>query len=94
MKLKPIIISAILAASLSLSGCGWNGTYRYPCQDPKNWELAECKPPLCVPDGWCSKDLIGIDLSTLDPVTGEPLEETTPTTEETPVDPTDGATNE
>jgi len=74
MKIKPIIVTAVIATTLLLSGCGWSGVYRYPCQDPKNWELAECKPPLCVPDGWCTKDIIGVDLSTIDPVTGEPLD--------------------
>lgn len=74
MKIKPIISIVAIASILLLTGCGWSGGYRYPCQDPKNWELPECKPPLCVPDGWCTKDIIGIDLSTIDPVTGEPLE--------------------
>ena len=42
---------------LSLSGCGYDGHYRYPCQDPKNWELAECKPPICTANGACPEDL-------------------------------------
>lgn len=28
-----------------LAGCGQQ--FRYPCQDPANWDKAECKPPLC-----------------------------------------------
>lgn len=89
---RPLFLIAITAFALSLSGCGWNGNYRYPCQDPKNWELAECKPPLCIPDGWCTKDIIGVDLSTLDPITGEPLE--TPSEEVPTEENIDGATNE
>ena len=27
--------------------------YRYTCQDPKNWELAECKPPICTASQTC-----------------------------------------
>jgi hypothetical protein len=43
---------------LSLSGCGYDGHYRYPCQDPTNWESAECKPPICTANGACPEDLI------------------------------------
>jgi len=46
-------------AALILSGCGYDGHYRYPCQDPANWEKAECKPPLCEAIGQCTTDLIG-----------------------------------
>jgi hypothetical protein len=27
------------------SGC--EERYRYPCQDPKNWETAQCQRPIC-----------------------------------------------
>jgi hypothetical protein len=27
---------------LVLSSCGYQGQYRYPCQDPTNWDKAEC----------------------------------------------------
>ena len=56
---------AVLLA-LSLTSCtnpeGLN-RYRYPCQDPVNWEKAECKPPVCEASGLCTKDLLG-NLST------------------------------
>ena len=42
---------------LSLSGCGYDGHYRYPCQNPVNWENAECKPPICTANGACPEDL-------------------------------------
>jgi hypothetical protein len=52
---------AIFVLCLVLSGCGYDGSYRYECQDPANWENEECNPPLCKVDGACSKDLIGFD---------------------------------
>ncbi len=57
-KIMPIALSALLM--LSLTGCGYNGHFRYPCQDPKNWESAECKPPICTANGACPEDLIEI----------------------------------
>jgi hypothetical protein len=54
-------VSAVLLA-ISLTGCsnpeGLN-RYRYPCQDPVNWEKAECNPPVCEASGLCTKDLLG-----------------------------------
>ena len=44
-----------------LTGCGYDGHYRYPCQDPANWENEECKPPLCTVAGACPEDLVGPD---------------------------------
>jgi hypothetical protein len=55
----------LLLAALALmfvSGCGYDGHYRYPCQDPANWELAECKPPICTANGACPVDLVGEDV--------------------------------
>lgn len=54
---KILFISTILF----MSSCGYQGNYRYECQDPINWEKEECNPPLCKVDGACSKDLIGFD---------------------------------
>lgn len=39
-----------------LSGC--SDRFRYPCQDPKNWELDECKPPICTATGTCPEQLV------------------------------------
>lgn len=45
---------------LGLSGCSpYQGFYRYPCQDSTNWELEECKPPVCSVSGTCPVDLVG-----------------------------------
>lgn len=55
--MKKIIFLSILL----VSGCGYDGSYRYECQDPQNWKAEECNPPMCKVDGACSKDLIGFD---------------------------------
>lgn len=31
--------------------------YRYPCQDPDNWEQKQCKKPYCQANGTCPEDL-------------------------------------
>ena len=48
---------AVIVLTLSLSSCGYDGSYRYPCQDPTNWETSECKPPLCTASGTCPEDV-------------------------------------
>ena len=48
-----------LMLAVTLASCGYQGGYRYPCQDPANWEIAECNPPICEPSGTCSRDLVG-----------------------------------
>ena len=45
-----------LMALVMLSAC--EDRFRYPCQDPKNWELAECKPPICSATETCPEQLI------------------------------------
>ena len=47
-----------LVLTFMASGCGYDGSYRYPCQDPANWEAEECQPPLCEADGTCTKFLL------------------------------------
>jgi hypothetical protein len=54
-------ILVIIAFALAGSSCGYDGHYRYVCQDPANWGAEECNPPICKADGACSKDLIGFD---------------------------------
>jgi len=56
-KITAIALSGLLM--LSLTSCGFQGSYRYPCQDPANWEKAECNPPICEASGTCTKDVIG-----------------------------------
>ncbi len=45
----------IAPALLFLAGCSEG--YRYPCQDPDNWEKKECKKPWCSANGTCPEDL-------------------------------------
>jgi predicted small lipoprotein YifL len=58
-KLTSIALAALLM--VSLTGCGYQGFYRYPCQNPENWKNAECNPPICEASGTCTKDMIKID---------------------------------
>ncbi len=58
-KIKFILGATLI--TLLLSGCG-DGRFRYPCQDPANWEKAECKPPVCTANGACPIDLVGKDV--------------------------------
>jgi hypothetical protein len=58
------MIRALIGAavgSLLLSGCGYDGWVRYPCQVYENWEKPECTTPQCEVTGTCTKDLITID---------------------------------
>lgn len=41
--------------AFSLLGCGDH--FRYPCQDPENWEKKECKRPYCSATGTCPDQL-------------------------------------
>ena len=55
-------IIGVALLGLMLTGCGYDGHFRYPCQDPANWEHAECKPPVCTVSGACPEDLVGTDV--------------------------------
>jgi hypothetical protein len=58
--MKRRLIFAALLLTL-VSACGYDGKYRYPCQDPENWGKTECEPPICEVDGTCTKTLLGWD---------------------------------
>lgn len=58
-KVKKLLIAASLA--FILASCGYQGHYRYECQDPENWENKECNPPTCEIENVCWKDLVGIE---------------------------------
>ena len=68
------LITVLLASTALLTGCGYDGHYRYPCQDPANWESEECQPPICTAAGACPEDLVGPEV----------LNGTSDTTEEAP----------
>ena len=48
-------IMTMLSMCLALSAC--QDRFRYPCQDPANWEVKECKPPICTATGTCPDDV-------------------------------------
>jgi hypothetical protein len=54
-------LSLVFLSILALASCGYDGKYRYPCQDPENWESTECQPPICKVDGACTETLLGWD---------------------------------
>ena len=68
--MKNKFIVPALAIIFALSGCGYDGTYRYACQDPENFDAPECNPPLCKVTGTCTIDILGFD-----PKTGEIVQE-------------------
>jgi hypothetical protein len=45
----------MLSMCLVLSAC--EERYRYPCQNPVNWDSIECKKPFCSANGTCPEDL-------------------------------------
>jgi hypothetical protein len=45
----------ILLLTLLLAGC--SDMYRYPCQNPDNWDHKVCKRPYCSANGTCPEDL-------------------------------------
>ena len=49
---------ACLLIALNLTGCGYQGWVRYPCQQYENWQKPECQPPQCEAIGQCTKDLL------------------------------------
>ena len=61
--MKRIVLSIlfIFVVGYFVSSCGYNGSYRYSCQDPDNWGKKECEPPLCLVDGNCTETLLGYD---------------------------------
>ena len=84
--MKRLILVAILA--IGLASCGYDGSYRYECQDPENWEDPNCYPPVCLVDGICTENLIGFDPREGIPTTTlEPEVQTVETTSETTVAP-------
>lgn len=51
----------MLALSLLLvTGC--SDHYRYPCQDPANWNSEECQRPQCEAEGICPDQLLGREI--------------------------------
>lgn len=58
-KIKSIVLATM--GVVALTACGYQGGYRYECQDPKNWKKQECNEPVCTASGTCTKDILGFD---------------------------------
>ena len=52
------IVTAL--AVLVLAGCDLE-VYRYPCQNPDNWDTAECQKPLCEGSRTCPEHIFKND---------------------------------
>ena len=65
--------SLVLISILALASCGYDGKYRYPCQDPANWGKTECEPPACKVDGACTETLLGWDQNAVTETTTEEI---------------------
>ena len=48
--------SLLLILPLTLAFCG-HDQFRYPCQDPKNWDSPNCKPPICDVTRTCPEQI-------------------------------------
>jgi len=59
MKIKILLLSLAAISLGTLSSCGYDGNFRYSCQDPDNWENEECNPPACKVTGTCTEDILG-----------------------------------
>jgi hypothetical protein len=57
--MKKVFFSVFLI--LAASSCGYDGSYRYSCQDPENWEDPNCHPPICLVDNMCTEILLGFN---------------------------------
>ena len=56
---KKLVVVSMCA--FLLTGCGkydFKEVYRYPCQDPANWDTPDCQPPNCEGFGICTKDVM------------------------------------
>ena len=62
MKIKIITLIALLC----LVGC--EDRFRYPCQDPANWNSAECQKPICEATRTCPELLFKNKQMSIPPV--------------------------
>lgn len=51
---------------LSMTGCSYDGSFRYECQDPQIFlntkAHPECHRPLCEANGICTEDILGVEV--------------------------------
>lgn len=67
---RRIFSMIILVPLLGLAGC--EQAFRYPCQNPENWDRPECKRPVCEVNRDCP-DLIFKDNTNIKPLIGAPV---------------------
>lgn len=85
---------AVLLIPLGLAMCSDGDHYRYPCQNPANWDKEICKMPLCDVNRTCPEHIFK---GQRDPRLGPPKDEPNKTTAAVPQAvggqlPTQGAT--
>lgn len=60
--------------------------FRYPCQDPTNWDKDICKLPLCDVTRTCPQHIFkGQNDPRLGPEGNKPIAQNTPTSSSTPI---------
>ena len=72
---------ALLVLPLSLAFLGGD-RFRYPCQDPKNWDKDFCKPPICDVTRTCPEHIFK---GQRDPRLGPPETRVEPIVQSNPV---------
>jgi hypothetical protein len=56
----PAVFIIFIILFVSLGGC--ESRFRYTCQDPANWNSAECQKPRCTATKTCPEDLVGQEI--------------------------------
>ena len=60
MKWILIFFISLILLFLTIVAFFGKNTYRYECQDPVNWSLPECNPPICKASGTCTEDTLKV----------------------------------
>jgi len=57
---KLFVVGMVGLCLTGLTGCKYDfkEVYRYPCQDPANWNTPDCTYPKCEAFGICTKDVM------------------------------------
>lgn len=53
-----VLVFWLLSCVICVMLAGCEDRFRYACQDPQNWNNAECKPPICTATGTCPDQLV------------------------------------
>ena len=77
---KALLFAAVGLLVLPLTLAFFGGDkFRYPCQDPENWDKPMCKPPICDVTRTCPEHIFkGQRDPRLGPPAAEPRNPTTP----------------